>query len=100
MSAPVGTLSTGTAGRANFSPEGQFSLAVETAWEGNAAASPHPGGRLGNGTYEIQGHTIIFHNSDGTVCTRNFGYLGKDNKGREFIAIGGFIWVKGDIFSE
>ncbi len=100
MSAPVGTLSTGTAGRANFSPDGQFSLAVETAWEGNAAASPHPGGRLGNGTYEIQGHTIIFHNSDGTVSTRNFGYLGKDNKGREFIAIGGFIWVKGDIFSE
>ncbi len=100
MSAPVGTLNTGAAGTANFSSGGQFSLAVETSWEGNTAASPRPGGSGGTGRYEIQGHEIIFYNSDGTVSVRNFGYLGKDRNGREFIAIGGFLWVKGDIFPQ
>lgn len=96
----VGTYNTGQTGDARFTPDGQFAVSVQTSWEGNAGAQPKPGGRTGTGTYEIQGHTIFFHNADGTTSVRNFGYLGKDERGREFIAIGGFLWVTGNILSE
>ncbi len=79
--------------RATFTPEGRFSL--NEGWTGGALISaPSGGSNEGSGRYEIRGHEIIFQYSDGRVEKRLFGYLGQAG-GKEYVAIGEFIWIKG-----
>ncbi len=80
-------------GRATFTPDGRFSLSEE--WTGGALINvPSGSANQGNGRYEIQGNEIILRYSDGRVEKRLFGYLGQAG-GKEYVAMGGLIWIKG-----
>lgn len=53
------------------------------------------GEEAGSGRYEIRGNDIALLFSDGRTVTQPFGYLGRDDRGREYVALGGLIWIKG-----
>ena len=84
-------------GKASFFPDGVFSMNEEgSAKYGSVYGSVEAfSSSARKGRYEIRGNEIIFHNSDGTTWKQLFGDLGKDDHGRERVAIGGSIWTKG-----
>ncbi len=76
--------------RASFTAAGEFSL--EELSLGRVGTGME---NKGSGRYEVHEHEVVLRYSDGRVERRVFADLGRDEHGRELIALGSFVLTRG-----